>query len=188
MKGKAIIFSAPSGAGKTTIVKHLLEKFPTLKFSISATTRSRRANEIDGRDYYFLSKDAFRDRIESGDVLEWQEVYTGSFYGTLKSEVERVWAAGNQVIFDVEVVGGMNLKKIFGDKALAVFVKVEDITILKERLKTRKTESETSLNERIERAKMEMAEEHKFDVTVINHDLESALRSAEGLVQNFLEQ
>jgi len=187
MKGKAIIFSAPSGAGKTTLVKHLLQKIPSLKFSISATTRSKRFNETEGVDYYFLSKETFQDKIDKGEILEWEEVYPGSFYGTLKEEVERIWASGNHVIFDVEVIGGMNLKNIFGNNALAVFVKVEDISILKNRLKRRETESQASLDDRIERAKMEMNEEGKFDVVIVNHNLESARKQAENLVKNFLD-
>ena len=186
MSGKAIIFSAPSGAGKTTIVKHLVSKIPTLSFSISATTRSPRDYEKDGIDYYFLSKESFQDKIASGEILEWQEVYPGAFYGTLKSEVERIWTEGKHVIFDVEVIGGKILKERFGANALSIFVKVDDIEILKERLKKRNTESEESLNDRVERAIMEMNEENNFDEVILNHDLEEALRKAEDLVTKFI--
>jgi len=187
MKGKAIIFSAPSGAGKTTIVKHLLEKIPSLQFSVSATTRKRRTGEVDEKDYYFLSTDAFESKVSQGEILEWQEVYPGAYYGTLKSEVERIWSSGGHVIFDVEVLGGMNLKKAFQERALAIFVKVENLEVLRNRLQHRETESPESLEERINRAQMEMSEESKFDVVVVNQDLADALKKAEDLVRNFIE-
>ena len=187
MAGKALIFCAPSGAGKTTIVKHLLSYRNDLKFSISATTRSPRPYEIDGVDYYFLSKENFIEKVESGEILEWQEGYKGSFYGTLKSEVERIWREGNHVIFDVEVLGGKNLKREFGDRAMSVFIKVNDIDVLIERLEKRNTESSESLQKRVDRAVMEMKEEVNFDEVMINHDLNEALRSAEELTDNFLK-
>ena len=184
--GKAIIFSAPSGAGKTTIVKHLVAEIPSLKFSISATTRTPRENEENGIDYHFLTKGEFDQKIKEGEILEWQEVYPGAFYGTLRSEVEKIWSAGHHVIFDVEVLGGKVLKECFGERALSIFVKVDDIEILKDRLRMRKTESVDSLNERVARAVMEMQQEDQFDEVIINHDLETALKSAQELVNKFL--
>jgi len=187
MSGKAIIFSAPSGAGKTTIVKHLVSRIPSLKFSISATTRSPRDHERDGVDYYFISGDEFRESVEKNEVLEWEEVYKDTFYGSLKSEVDRIWSEGNDVIFDVDVKGGINLKKKLGTKALSIFVKVEQIDILKERLEKRNTESEKSLNERVEKAMEEMKEEENFDEVIVNHDLNVALHHAEEVVSGFLK-
>ncbi len=187
MSGKAIIFSAPSGAGKTTIVKHLVSKFPNLRFSISATTRSARHGEEDGEDYYFLSSDVFMNKVAQNEVLEWEEVYRGTYYGSLKSEVDRIWSEGNDVIFDVDVKGGINLKKRLGDQALAVFVKVEDVEILRGRLMRRNTESEESLTERVNKAVIEMREEKHFDQVLLNHNLPEALEKAESMVVNFLK-
>ena len=186
MKGKAIIFSAPSGAGKTTIVHSLLDRISSLRFSVSATTRSKRPTEIDGRDYYFLSVDDFKARRESGDLLEWEEVYADTFYGTLKSEVERIWKEGNHVIFDVDVKGGVRLKKILGEKALSVFVKVPSTDVLKQRLLNRKTESEETLNMRVDKALIEMQEEKNFDQVVINDVLDVAIDQSERLVKEFI--
>src|SRR6188768_1725540 len=147
MPGKALIFSAPSGSGKTTIVKHLLDTNPDLGFSISASTRDRRGRtEQNGKDYYFLSPEDFKNKIDSDEFIEWEEVYAGNFYGTLKSEIERIWKEGKNVIFDVDVKGGLNLKKYFGDKALAIFVKVPSVEILRQRLVDRATESPDSLS------------------------------------------
>ncbi len=186
-KGKAIIFSAPSGSGKTTIVKHLLNTNKKLGFSISACTRDKRGrNEQNGKDYYFLSPKEFKEKIDNEDFVEWEEVYAGNFYGTLKSEVQRIWDEGNHVIFDVDVKGGLHLKEYFGESALAIFVKVPSIEILKERLSDRKTESEDSLSQRIFKAKFEMTFEDKFDVTLINEDLEESLKKAETMVNEFL--
>ncbi|GAA0188552.1 guanylate kinase [Fulvivirga kasyanovii] len=185
--GKAIIFSAPSGSGKTTIVKHLLATNPKLGFSISACTRDKRGrNEENGKDYYFLTPEDFKRKIDNDEFIEWEEVYAGNFYGTLKSEVERIWQEGRHVIFDVDVKGGLHLKEYFGDKALAVFVKVPSIDELKERLMDRQTETENSLSQRIFKAKFEMTFEDKFDVTLVNEDLEESLRKAEELVNNFI--
>ena len=184
--GKAIIFSAPSGSGKTTIVKHLLDNNPELGFSISACTRDRRGREeIDGQHYYFLSPDDFRKRISNDEFIEWEEVYSGNFYGTLKSEIERIWAQGKNVIFDVDVKGGLNLKKYFGDKALAVFVKVPSAEILEDRLKKRGTETAESLSGRIFKAKFEMGFADKFDVTLLNEDLNKSLNEAQILYDTF---
>lgn len=186
--GKAVIFCAPSGAGKTTIVKHLIQKIPELKFSISATTRDiRKGVEKDGKDYYFLSKEEFRDKLNSNELYEWQEVYPGTFYGTLRSEVNRIWNEGNHVIFDVDVIGGLNLKKVLGEQALAVFVSVESPQVLEQRLTKRKTESEESLKKRLAKAGEEMKYEKDFDYVLINKDLEDAFAEAEQVVKGFLK-
>lgn len=187
MEGKAVIFSAPSGSGKTTIVQHLLGKVPTLSFSISATTRSKRPKEIHGKDYYFLSAGDFRNRILQGDLLEWEEVYKDTFYGTLKEEVERIWSVGNHVIFDVDVKGGINLKKSLGDRALSIFVKAPGIEILEERLRARSTEDEDTLKLRIAKASDELLEEKNFDRVVVNENLEDAVEDAKKLVEEFIE-
>lgn len=186
-KGKAIIFSAPSGSGKTTIVKHLLDTNPKLGFSISACTRDKRGrNEENGKDYYFLTPEEFKTKIDNDEFVEWEEVYAGNFYGTLKSEIERIWAEGRHVIFDVDVKGGLHLKEYFGDRGLAVFVKVPSLDDLKTRLTDRQTESESSLSQRIFKAKFEMTFEDKFDVTLVNADLEESLKKAEKLVNDFI--
>lgn len=188
-KGKAFIFAAPSGSGKTTIVKHLLEQRPDLGFSISASTRDKRGRtEQNGKDYYFLSRDDFQKRIKEDDFVEWEEVYTGNYYGTLKEEIQRIWDEGRHVVFDVEVKGAMNLKKYFGEDALAVFVKVPSIAELEKRLTTRGTESRESLSQRLYRAKFEMGFEDKFDVTLVNEVLEDSYRDAEKLVNDFLNK
>jgi guanylate kinase len=189
MDGKLIIFSAPSGSGKTTIVKHLLTKFPNLGFSISACTRDRRGrNEENGKDYYFLTPEEFKHKIDAQAFAEWQEVYPGGFYGTLKSEIERVWSEGKHVIFDVDVKGGVNLKKEYGDKALSIFVKVPSIEELERRLRERGTESEEKISARVFKMKFEMSFQDQFDVVLINEDLDTALREAEILVSNFLKK
>lgn len=186
-KGRAIIFSAPSGSGKTTIVKHLLKTNPNLGFSISACTRDKRGrNEQHGKDYYFLTPDEFKQSIDNDEFIEWEEVYAGNFYGTLKAEVERIWEEGRHVIFDVDVKGGLHLKNYFGDKALAVFVKVPSLDELKERLHDRKTETEDSLSQRIFKAKFEMSFEDQFDITLVNKVLDESLATAEKLVDDFL--
>ncbi len=184
---KAIIFSAPSGSGKTTIVKFLLDKIPSLGFSISACTRDKRESiEKSRKDYYFLTTEEFKKKIEKEDFIEWEEVYPGKFYGTLNSEIKRLWEEGKQVIFDVDVKGGVNLKEHFGNKALAVFVKPPSLEILEQRLSARKTETEDSLSQRISKAKSEMKFECKFDVTLVNDDLKGSLLRAEKLVIDFL--
>lgn len=186
MAGKALIFSAPSGSGKTTIVKHLLQNNSDLGFSISASTRDKRGRtEQHGKDYYFLSPEEFKQKIDANEFIEWEEVYEGNFYGTLKSEIERLWSEGKNVIFDVDVKGGLSLKKYFGDKALAVFVKVPSIEVLKERLKDRGTESEESLSRRLFKAKFEMGFEDKFDVVLVNEDRERSLQEAQRLYNEF---
>lgn len=186
MAGKAIIFSAPSGSGKTTIVKHLLQQNPDLGFSISASTRDKRGRtEQNGKDYYFLPPKEFRRKIENNEFVEWEEVYEGNFYGTLKSEIDRIWNEGKNVIFDVDVKGGLNLKKYFGDKALAIFVKVPSIDVLKERLNDRGTETEESLSRRLFKAEFEMGFHDKFDVVLVNENLHKSLVEAQQLYDNF---
>jgi len=186
MAGKALIFSAPSGSGKTTIVKHLLQNNKDLGFSISASTRDRRGRtEQDGKDYYFLTPEDFKKKIDNDEFIEWEEVYAGNFYGTLKTEIDRIWKAGRNVIFDVDVKGGINLKKYFGDKALAIFVKVPSFEILKERLKDRDTETEESLSRRLFKARFEMSFADKFDVVLVNEDLDTSLREAQKLYDQF---
>lgn len=186
MAGKAIIFSAPSGSGKTTIVKHLLEKNSDLGFSISASTRDKRGRtEKDGKDYYFLGPEEFKKKIDNDEFIEWEEVYEGNFYGTLKSEIERIWKAGKNVIFDVDVKGGLSLKKYFGDKALAIFVKVPSVNVLKERLHDRGTETPESLSRRLFKAKFEMGFQDKFDVVLVNENLEKSLTEAQRLYDQF---
>lgn len=187
-KGKAIIFTAPSGAGKTTIVKHLLNQFPELVFSISATTRQKRETEVAGKDYYFLTPSEFQQKIDEDAFVEWEEFYGGSRYGTLKTEVERIWEAGKHVIFDVEVKGATNIKQYFGDRALAVFVKVPSMEELQKRLSGRGTESAETFATRMERAEFEMSFENKFDVTLVNKELEEAFAQAQELVSDFLTQ
>ena len=186
MQGKAIIFSAPSGAGKTTIVHHLLDSIPELEFSVSACSRPKRANEVHGTDYYFLSIDEFKKRIAEDKFLEWEEVYKDNFYGTLKEEIHRIWAKGKCVIFDVDVVGGLNLKKYFGANALSVFVMAPDIKSLEARLRTRSTESEESIQRRMAKATKEIEYSNQFDKILVNSDLEVAKKEAEGLVKYFL--
>ena len=186
MKGKAIIFCAPSGAGKTTIVKHLLSLNLNLEFSVSACSRKKRPGEIDGRDYYFLTVDEFKKRIQKGDFIEWEEVYKDNFYGTLKTEIERIWNQGKNVIFDVDVEGGLSLKKYFGDRALAIFVKPPSIDHLRKRLEGRETETKQSIARRIGKAEKELTYADKFDYVLLNDDLKKALQEAEKVVGKFL--
>ncbi len=182
MEGKLIIFSAPSGSGKTTIVKQLLANNPNLGFSISACTRDKRGrSEQDGQDYYFLTPDEFRKKIDEDAFVEWEEVYPGAYYGTLKSEIERIWASGKHVIFDVDVKGGLALKNYYKERALAIFVKVPSLEILEDRLRIRCTESEESLSKRIFKMKFEWAFQDKFDVVLVNDQLEEAVMEAQRL-------
>lgn len=186
--GKAIIFSAPSGSGKTTIVRHLIKNNSNLGFSISACTRDKRGrDEKNGKDYYFLSPEEFKNKIDQNAFVEWEEVYEGNFYGTLKEEIQRIWDQGKHVIFDVDVKGGLNLKEYFGEKGLAIFVKVPSLDILKTRLRDRGTESEESLSRRLYKAQFEMTFEDRFDVSLINDDIEKSCLEAEMLVNNFLK-
>lgn len=185
--GKLIIFSAPSGSGKTTIVKHLLQQPElNLAFSISATSRPRRGKEKHGEHYYFMSLSEFKNHIKEDDFLEWEEVYRDNFYGTLKSEVDRLWAEGKNVIFDIDVAGGLRIKKKFPDQTLAVFVKPPSIDELKIRLKKRSTESEDKINMRIAKASVELATAPQFDSIIKNYDLETALNEAHKLVADFV--
>jgi guanylate kinase len=186
-KGKLIVFSAPSGSGKTTIVRHLLKQDQlNLEFSISATSREKRGDEIHGTDYYFLSASEFKQKIKNEEFLEWEEVYRDNFYGTLKTEVERIWAKGKHVIFDIDVSGGLRIKRKFPKETLAVFVKPPSIDELKIRLKKRETESADKINMRIAKASAELATAPLFDVIIENDDLEKALKEAESLVGNFV--
>jgi guanylate kinase len=186
-KGKLFVFSAPSGSGKTTIVRHLLkqERF-NLEFSISATSREPRGEEIDGKDYYFINLREFKDKIKGDAFLEWEEVYRDNFYGTLKTEVERIWALKKHVIFDIDVVGGLRIKHKFPDETLAVFVKPPSVDELKIRLKKRSTESEDKINMRIAKASVELATAPQFDKIIKNYILEDALIEAEALMSDFL--
>jgi guanylate kinase len=182
LEGKLIIFSAPSGSGKTTIVKQLLANNPNLGFSISACTRDKRGRaETDGQDYYFLTPDEFRQKINEDAFVEWEEVYPGTYYGTLKSEIERIWASGKHVIFDVDVKGGLALKNYYQERALAVFVKVPSLEVLEARLRTRGTETEESLSKRINKMKFEWSFQDKFDVILLNDQLEDAVLEAQRL-------
>jgi len=186
-KGKLIVFSAPSGSGKTTIVRHLLGvDYLNLEFSVSATSRKRRGEEIDGKDYYYLSTKEFKTNIKNDAFLEWEEVYRDNFYGTLKTEIERIWALGKHVIFDIDVVGGLRIKKKFPAETLAVFVKPPSVDELKIRLKKRKTESEEKINMRIAKASIELATAPQFDKVIKNYDLDVALEKAEQLVADFV--
>lgn len=187
--GKLIVFSAPSGSGKTTIVRHLLaQKELDLEFSISATSRESREGEVHGRDYYFISLDEFKTHIKAGDFLEWEEVYRDNFYGTLKTEVERIWSQGKNVIFDIDVAGGLRIKKKFPQETLAVFVKPPSIDELKIRLKKRSTESEDKINMRIAKASVELATAPQFDTIIKNYDLDTAKKEATQLVKEFVKQ
>lgn len=183
---KLVIFSAPSGSGKTTVVRHLLATNPNLEFSVSATTRKKRPNEVHGKDYYFLSQEEFESKLASGAFLEYEQVYDGLYYGTLKSEVERIWENGKTVIFDVDVVGGLNIKRIYGKKALAVFLRPPSVEELMERLKKRETEVEHELEQRIGKANEELKYEKEFDIVLINNILAHTLKETESIVNYFL--
>ncbi|MBE2206122.1 MAG: guanylate kinase [Saprospiraceae bacterium] len=185
---KMLIFAAPSGSGKTTIVRHLLGVFSQLSFSVSAATRERRAHEVHGRDYYFISQEEFRQRIDNKEFAEWEEVYPGQFYGTLHSELERLWSEGKDIIFDIDVYGAVRLKKKYPEQALTVFVKPPSRDVLVERLKGRGTESEETFRKRIVKAEEELAFENKFDVVLVNDVLEAAFARAEEIARSFLSE
>ncbi|HRH69533.1 MAG: guanylate kinase [Flavobacteriales bacterium] len=184
--GKCVIISAPSGAGKTTIVRSLLAQGLRLAFSVSATSRAKRSYEVDGQDYFFITAGEFQQRVAADAFVEWEEVYPGQFYGTLRSEIDRIWAQGNSAIFDVDVVGGVHLKSVFGDRALAVFVSPPSVEVLEERLRSRGTESEESLRKRVDKAAHEMTFARHFDAVVVNDTLEHACAEAYTLVKRFL--
>jgi len=187
-QGKLIVFSAPSGSGKTTIVHHLLSlKDLNLDFSISATSRDRRGSEVDGSDYYFISPEEFKRHIENDDFVEWEEVYADNYYGTLKSELERIWSEGKHAIFDIDVVGGLRIKEKYPDKTLSVFVKAPSLKEMERRLRARKTDSEEKIAERMAKAGREIEFARNFDVILINDDLERAKDEAERLVRSFIE-
>lgn len=187
-KGKLIIFSAPSGAGKTTIVKHLLQQNLKLKFSISATSREPRVNETHATDYHFLTNDEFHKKVQNDEFLEWEEVYKGTCYGTLKSEVESIRNKGKNVIFDVDVVGGLNIKKFYGKEALAVFVQPPSVEELRKRLTNRSTETDEKIAMRIAKAEHELSFASQFDVVLINDNLEKAFKEAEKILLEFLNK
>ena len=187
MNGKLLIFSAPSGSGKTTIVRKILSKYQNLEFSVSACSRAMRNGEVNGRDYHFLSPDEFRAKIAKNEFVEWEEVYPGSYYGTLKSELERIWSKGNHVVFDVDVVGGLNLKKIYGHKALSIFVMPPSIDELKKRLELRGTETAESIAKRVGKAQQEMEYAKNFDAIIVNDDLEKAVLDTESTLNAFLK-
>jgi guanylate kinase len=185
--GKAFIFSAPSGSGKTTIVKHLLKTNNNLEFSISACTRDKRGrNEKNGQDYHFLTTEEFKQKIDDDAFIEWEEVYPGNFYGTLKSEIERIWQSGKSVIFDVDVKGGLSLKQYFKEQALAIFVRVPSLEVLSDRLGSRASETPESLSQRLYKARFELEFEDKFDLTILNSKLETSLAEAQLAVDDFL--
>ena len=188
MEGKVIIFSAPSGSGKSTIIKHLLTKFPQFEFSISATSRSPRNNEVNGRDYYFLSIDEFKNKVADNQFIEGEEVYTGTCYGTLRSEIDRIWNNNNIIIFDVDVKGGLNIKKIFGNQALAVFIMPPSVEELHRRLILRGTDSQETINKRVAKAAEEISFAPQFDVCIMNDNLEKACTEAETILSKFISQ
>jgi guanylate kinase len=187
MVNKAVIISAPSGAGKTTIVKHLLSVIPGLEFSISACSRPKREKEADGKDYYFITSDQVREKISRDEFIEWQEVYPGSYYGTLKSEMDRIWLEGKTPIFDVDVFGGINLKKYFGDSALAVFIEPPSLVELEQRLRHRGTENEETLKTRLSKVEKELAFAGEFDKILVNDEISTASKKATELIMSFLE-
>lgn len=184
--GKSILFSAPSGAGKTTIVRYLLEKFPSLVFSISACSREPRSGEVNGKDYHFLGIEGFKKKIEEDAFLEWEEVYKDNYYGTLHEVVEKLWSEGKVVVFDVDVLGGINIKNKLGDQALSIFVQAPSIGELERRLRARSTETEDKIQMRMARAEEELALAYKFDVILENDNLENACAKAEDIITNFL--
>lgn len=185
-EGKLIIFSAPSGSGKTTIVKRLLSVFPQFEFSISATSRKPRGTERDGVDYFFLTQEEFARRVEAGDFVEWEEVYGGTCYGTLRSEMERIWAKGNVIVFDVDVMGGINLKRIFGENACSIFIMPPSVEELRRRLEGRGTDSAETIDKRVAKAEFEISKSGSFDHIVVNDDLDTAVAETENIIGKFL--
>ncbi len=187
-KGKLVIFSAPSGSGKTTLVHYIMTQLPNLEFSVSATNREARPGEKDGVDYYYLSTDVFKEKVAGGEFVEWEEVYNNQLYGTLKSEVERIRNRGNSVVFDVDVKGGLSIKRIYGQEALAIFIRPPSIAVLKSRLHHRLTESEESISKRIARASYELEFEEKFDIVLVNDVLEKSKSCSLAVVKEFLNE
>lgn len=185
--GKLVIFSAPSGSGKTTIVRELLKRFPQFEFSISATSRLPRGKEQNGVDYYFLSNEEFRARVERDEFVEWEEVYAGTCYGTLKSEMDRIWAKGNVIVFDVDVMGGINLKRLFGENACSVFIMPPSVEELERRLRGRGTDSEEVILKRIGKAEFELSKAPEFDKVVVNDVLDVAVDETTAIIENFLK-
>lgn len=185
---KAILFSAPSGSGKTTIIREILKRFDCFEFSISATSRKPRQGEHDGVDYYFLTPEVFEERVNKDLFLEWEEVYAGTRYGTLKSEIDRIWDNGHVIIFDVDVNGGMNIKRYFGADALAIFVKPPSVEVLEQRLRSRGTETDEAIAKRLARSAVELDMSDQFDVTVINDDLEAAVDQTQQIINNYLDK
>ena len=186
--GKAILFSAPSGCGKTTIIKELMQYFDCFEFSVSATSRAPRGEEVDGRDYYFLSREEFMRRVERDEFLEWEEVYQGTCYGTLKSEVERIWNKGGVIVFDVDVNGGRNIKRYFGADALSIFVLPPSMEVLEQRLRSRGTDSEEAIVRRLARSAEELKQAPQFDVTIVNDDLQRAVQETRTTIEHFLSE
>lgn len=186
MDPKMIIISAPSGAGKTTLVKHLLSERTDIEFSVSACSRPKREDEQHGVDYYFLTADTFREKIKNNEFIEWEEVYPGSFYGTLRTEVERIWSKGHHVIFDVDVVGGLNIKKQYAEKALAVFIMPPSVAVLEQRIRKRQSDSEEQIRKRVEKAEWEMTFATGFDTIVVNNEISIAKVELLNLVNNFM--
>ena len=185
--GKLVIFSAPSGSGKTTIVRELLKRFPRFEFSISATSRAPRGSEQHGVDYYFLSHEEFLERAKRDEFVEWEEVYAGTCYGTLRSEMERIWQKGNVILFDVDVIGGINLKRKFGDDACSIFIMPPSVEELERRLRGRGTDSEEVILKRIAKAEFEISKAAEFDFTVVNDKLDIAVDETTQIVDNFLK-
>lgn len=185
--GKLVIFSAPSGSGKTTIVRELLKRFPRFEFSISATSRQPRGQEQNGVDYYFLTHEEFCARVERDEFVEWEEVYAGTCYGTLRSEMERIWSKGNIIVFDVDVMGGINLKSLFKDDACSIFIMPPSVEELERRLRGRGTDAEEVIRKRIDKAEFELSKSSQFDYTVINDDLAVAVEEAASIIENFLK-
>lgn len=187
MAGKLIIFSAPSGAGKTTLVKYLIDQDLNLAFSVSACSRDKRPHEVDGEDYYFVSVKEFKEKIRKGEFVEWEEVYPGQFYGTPKTEIERIWAMGSNVIFDIDVVGGVNIKKQYGNRALSVFIMPPSLRELEKRLRNRSTENRENLQKRLTKAKAEINYAPEFDIIIVNDNLNKTKREALSIVSEFLK-
>lgn len=187
LTGKCIIFSAPSGAGKTTIVRYLLRQIPQLEFSISAASRAPRGREVDGLDYHFFSVDTFKSKIQNNEFIEWEEVYANNFYGTLKSEIIKAWEQNKVVVFDVDAIGGINLKRIFGAQALSIFIKPPSLFVLEQRLKNRRTETEEQIKMRLDKANEEISHAPEFDYVLLNDNLEKACAEIKSVVGNFIE-